>query len=107
MSELQKLYIKLNKVFFNDELPKTVRVHFGKLPGTIVGRTYYSKYWTPTEIVISNDLRVGRFSKYAACVLLHEMCHVCTRGDCEGPASEAHLQQKRRLMLEGAFDYIL
>lgn len=90
--ELSYWYERFNERFFSNKLTKDIWVHFGKLPGNVLGRTKFGKKWEALEIRVSN--RIKHLDSYSIIILVHEMCHVSIGGKYNhGPRFKRELER--------------
>lgn len=107
--DIRRWYRNANAQFFDNALPD-LRVTFGDLPGTVLGRTHYRRKigsrekYNPYKIIIDAILRKPCLEKELARVLLHEMAHVKlgVKISCEVDHGVFE-KEMRRLVNVGAF----
>ena len=98
--DLQREYRRINKAYFDDNLPRNMKVRFdnGDLEAEIYGEYFDSE----KEILISADLQT--VPDYAFVVLMHEMAHANAPDNGHGIQFAAVLNM---LWQKGAYDDLL
>ena len=98
--DLQREYRRINKAYFDDKLPRNMKVRFdnGELEAEIYGEYFDSE----KEILINDGLQT--VPDYAFIVLMHEMAHANVPENGHGLQFSAVLNM---LWQKGAYDDLL